>query len=118
MGFELNLWDYLTFAVIFLSVVAFLVVAVLVLGLPGRIAIARRHPDADAVNLMGWLGFLAVVPWIQAFIWAFKPTNVIDIRYFPKEEQQDVDQMLAKLTGNSPSETKGRSKDIPRKDAA
>jgi len=81
-------------------------------------AIARRHPDADAVNLMGWLGFLAVVPWIQAFIWAFKPTNVIDIRYFPKQEQQDVDQMLAKLTGKSPSETKSQSEDIPRKDAA
>ena len=90
----------------------------LVLGLPGRMAIARRHPDADAVNLMGWLGFLAVVPWIQAFIWAFKPTNVIDIRYFPKQEQQDVDQMLAKLTGKSPSETKSQSEDIPRKDAA
>ena len=107
MGFELNFWDYLTFAVIFLCVVAFLAIAVFVLGLPGRIAIARRHPDADAVNLMGWLGFLAVVPWIQAFIWAFKPTNVIDIRYFPKQEQQDVNQMLAKLTGKSPSETKG-----------
>jgi uncharacterized protein DUF3302 len=118
MGFELNFWDYLTFAVIFILVVAFLVVAVLVLGVPGRIAITRRHPDADAVNLMGWLGFLAVVPWIQAFIWAFKPTTVIDIRYFPKEEQQDVDQMLAKLAGKSPSETKERSKNIPHKDAA
>ena len=118
MGFELNFWDYLTFAVIFLSVVAFLVVAVLVLGLPGRIAMARRHPDADAVNLMGWLGFLAVVPWMQAFMWAFKPTNVIDIRYFPKQEQQDVDQMLAKLTGKPLSETRAPSLDIPRKDVA
>jgi hypothetical protein len=62
--------------------VAFLVVLVFVLGLPGRIAIARRHPEADAVNLMGWVGFLAVVPWIQALIWAFKPTNVIDVRGF------------------------------------
>jgi Protein of unknown function (DUF3302) len=98
--------------------VAFLVVVVLVLGLPGRIAIARRHPDADAVNLMGWLGFLAVVPWIQAFMWAFKPTDVIDIRYFPKQEQQDVDQMLAKLKGKSPSETKEKAQDESRKDAA
>ena len=118
MGFELNFWDYLTFAVLFLCVVAFLVVVVLVLGLPGRIAIARRHPDADAVKLMGWLGFLAVVPWIQAFMWAFKPTDVIDIRYFPKQEQQDVDQMLAKLTGKSPCETKEQAQDDSRKDAA
>jgi hypothetical protein len=48
--------------------------AVLVLGLPGRIAIARHHPEAEAVYLMGWVGFLAIVPWIQAFIWAFKPS--------------------------------------------
>ena len=41
-------------------------VAVFVLGLPGRIAIARNHPEAEAVYLMGWIGFLAVVPWIQA----------------------------------------------------
>jgi hypothetical protein len=30
---------------------------------------------------MGWIGFLAVVPWIQALIWALKPTTVIDVRY-------------------------------------
>lgn len=118
MGFGLNFWDYLTFVVIFLSIVALLIIAVFVLGLPGRIAIARRHPDADAVNLMGWLGFLAVVPWIQAFIWAFKPTNVVDIRYFPKQEQQDVNRMLAKLTDKSPSENKGPSKSATRKDVA
>lgn len=118
MGFELNFWDYLTFAVLFLCGVAFVAVVVLVLGLPGRIAIARRHPDADAVNLMGWLGFLAVVPWIKAFMWAFKPTDVIDIRYFPKQEQQDVDQMLTKLKGRSPSETKEKAQDESRQDAA
>jgi hypothetical protein len=33
-----------------------------------------------AINTMGWLGFLAVVPWMQAFMWAFKPTDVVDIR--------------------------------------
>jgi hypothetical protein len=103
LGFELNLWDYLTFAVILVGVIAFLVLLVFILGLPGRIAIARRHPDADAVNLMGLVGFLAVVPWVQALIWAFKPTNVVDIRYFPKEEKQEIDQMLSRLTGKSAS---------------
>ena len=37
--------------------------------------------------MMGWVGFMAVVPWIQARIWAFKPTDVVDIRRFPREEQ-------------------------------
>ena len=99
LGFRLDIWDYITFAVILALVGAFLVVAVFILGLPGRIAIARKHPDADAINTMGWLGFLAVVPWMQAFMWAFKPTNVVDIRYFPKQEQQNIDAEIARLKG-------------------
>jgi len=104
MGFELDPWDYLIFAVIFCSVVDSFCFAFL-RGLPGHIAISRRHPEADAGNVMGWLGFLTLVFRIQAFIRAFKPTNRIDLGYFPKEEQQDVHRMLAKLTRNSRSET-------------
>jgi Protein of unknown function (DUF3302) len=96
-GFSLNIWDYMTFAVVLALVGAFLAVAVFILGLPGRIAIARKHPDAEAINMMGWLGFMAVVPWIQAFMWAFKPTDVVDIRYFPRQEQQNIDGMLARM---------------------
>lgn len=99
LGFPLTTWDYLTFLVAIAIVGAFLAAAIFVLGLPGRIAIARKHPDAEAISMMGWLGFLAVVPWIQAFMWAFKPTNVVDIRYFPKQEQQNIAQELAQLTG-------------------
>jgi hypothetical protein len=67
-------------------------------GLPGRIAIARKHPDAEAVKLMGWAGLLpTVLPWIQAFIWAFKPTDIVDIRRFPKEEALAVDEDIARL---------------------
>jgi hypothetical protein len=99
LGFHVGVWDYVTFLVIAILVVAGLTLAVLVLGLPGRIAIARKHPEADAVYLMGWIGFLAVVPWIQALGWAFKPTTVIDIRHLPKEERLDTDAMIAKLTG-------------------
>ena len=106
MGFNLDIWDYLTFLVILALVGAFLTIAVLVLGLPGRIAIARKHPDADAINVMGWLGFLAVVPWMQAFMWAFKPTDVVDIRYFPKQEQQNIGEELARLTGKPTPEKK------------
>ena len=103
-GFKLDGWDYLTFAVMMVGIAAFLTAAVFILGLPGRIAIARKHPDADAIKLMGWLGFLAVVPWMQAFMWAFKPTDVVDIRYFPDQEQRNIDKTIARLTGK-PSDT-------------
>jgi len=101
LGFQVGFWDYATFAAIFVIVAAGLVLAVFILGLPGRIAIARKHPEADAVNLMGWVGFVAVVPWIQALIWAFKPTDVVDIRYLPKDEQRETDAMIARLTGGT-----------------
>ena len=101
LGFHVSGWDYLTFLVIFIIGVAFLALVIFILGLPGRIAIARNHPEADAVNAMGWVGFLAVVPWIQAFIWAFKPTTIIDIRYLPEEERRETAAMIARLKGEA-----------------
>ncbi len=105
LGFHVGFWDYVTFVAIFIVVATLLTAGVFVLGLPGRIAIARNHPEADAVNLMGWIGFLAIVPWIQALMWAFKPTNVIDIRYLPEEERRETDAMIARLKGAEPPAT-------------
>jgi hypothetical protein len=97
-GFELDIWDYITFIVLFLCIAAVLAVVLWLAGLPGRIAIARKHPDAEAVKLLGWAGFLPVVPWIQAFVWAFKPTQVIDVRRFPKQEDEAIDEEIARLS--------------------
>ena len=44
LGFKLDFWDYATFAVLALLVLAGLVSVVWLAGLPGRIAIARKHP--------------------------------------------------------------------------
>lgn len=40
-------------------------------GLPGRIAKDRKHPQADAVNICGWLGLMTGVSWVVAMVWAF-----------------------------------------------
>jgi hypothetical protein len=102
LGFDLDVWDYLTFLTLMILVAAFLTGLVLMAGLPGKIAIARNHPDAEAVKMMGWAGFLAVVPWINAFIWAFKPTDIIDIRRFPAEERESVAKEISRLRGDEP----------------
>jgi hypothetical protein len=102
LGFDLDVWDYLTFLTLMILVAAFLTGLVLMAGLPGKIAIARNHPDAEAVKMMGWAGFLAVVPWIQAFIWAFKPTDIIDIRRFPAEEREGIAKEISRLRGDEP----------------
>ena len=102
LGFDIDLWDYITFVSLFIIGLGLVAVLVLLAGLPGKIAISRKHPDAEAVNIMGWAGFLAVVPWIQAFIWAFKPTDIIDIRRFPAEERKAIDKEIARLKGEEP----------------
>ena len=99
IGFKVTGWDYATFIVLALVVLAGLITVVWLAGLPGRIAIARKHPDAEAVKMMGYAGFLAAVPWIQAFIWAFKPTDIVDIRRLPSAEAKGIDEEIARLTG-------------------
>jgi hypothetical protein len=113
LGFELDIWDYATFVAVVILVAAAVVAVVFMLGLPGRIAVARHHPEAEAVSMMGWLGFVAVVPWVQAFIWAFKPTNVVDIRYLPKDVQRDTNEQIAKLTGKPPPVAAGKEAPPP-----
>ena len=102
LGFELNLWDYLTVLTLFLTVVAGGAFWIFLAGLPGRIAISRKHPEAEAVKLLGYAGLLPTIyPWVQAFIWAFKPTNIIDIRRFPREEARAIDEDIARLKGDA-----------------
>jgi len=100
-GFDLDIWDYLTFLALTVSVLGTLTFLVWMAGLPGRIAIARKHPDAEAVNLLGYCGFLPVVPWIQAFVWAFKPTETVDIRRLPREERAAIAEEIARLKGTT-----------------
>jgi hypothetical protein len=114
LGFKLDFWDYATFVVLFLMVLSALVFLVWLAGLPGRIAIQRKHPDAEAVMLMGYAGFLPLVPWIQAFIWAFKPTDIVDIRRYPDQEAKGIDEEIARLSGKpAPGATKAPEAEPP-----
>lgn len=90
-------WDVITALCGMVCVFGGLAALIWLLGLPGRIAVARNHPEAEAVYTMGWAGFLAVIPWINAFIWAFKPTDVVDIRRFPDEEAEAIKREIARL---------------------
>ena len=113
LGFELDSWDYLTFGVLFVCVVVFVAFLIWVAGLPGRIAIARKHPDAEAVKVMGYLGFIPIVPWVQAFIWAFKPTDIVDIRRFPAAEAKGIDEEIARLSGKTAAAPKEKTPPKP-----
>jgi hypothetical protein len=47
LGSHLDAWDYATFAALAVVFISLLVFLVWLAGLPGRIAIARKHPDAE-----------------------------------------------------------------------
>ena len=119
LGFELDFWDYATFATAALAGAAGVLTYIWIAGLPGRIALARKHPEAEAVKIMGWAGLLpTVLPWVQAFIWAFRPTDIVDIRRFPREEAKALDEEARQLKGESSATTgKAMSAAAPPRDA-
>jgi len=119
LGFELDFWDYATFATAALAGLAGVLTYIWIAGLPGRIALARNHPEAEAVKIMGWAGLLpTILPWVQAFIWAFRPTDIVDIRRFPKEERKALEEEAARLKDEPrPAERGTAAAPIPARDA-
>lgn len=71
-----------------MSLVGFVILVLLVLlgiwifvklaALPGQTATERGHPQAEAINVLGWVGLLlGVAPWLVALVWAYtKPAPV------------------------------------------
>ena len=72
-----------------MSIVGFVILVVLVLlvvwifvtlaALPGQTATERGHPQAEAINVLGWVGLLlGVAPWLVALVWAYtKPQAML-----------------------------------------
>lgn len=102
----LDLYDYLMFLFVIIMLVAFCTLAIFILGLPGKIAVQRKHPHAETVKWMGWAGFLVVIPWIHALIWAFHDSLTIDIRRFPAEEKDAIEKEIARLGGATTAKPK------------
>ena len=55
-------------------IVVVMIVAVLFVelaGIPGVVARRRGHPQAKAINLLGWIGLpMGVAPWLAALLWS------------------------------------------------
>jgi Protein of unknown function (DUF3302) len=59
--------------IVLITLIAVVVAGFIILAmLPGKIAAQRGHPQAEAINVAGWLGALALgVFWPLALVWAY-----------------------------------------------
>ena len=65
--------DYFAWLVLIVILASGIALFVFLAMLPGKIAKGRNHPQADAINVAGWLGIVLTlgVVWVLALIWAF-----------------------------------------------
>jgi len=65
--------------------------------LPGQKAAERNHPQAEATNVLGWLGLLmGGVGWVVALVWAYTkpPLLVVVGEASPQEVGEAVQKAL------------------------
>ena len=98
IDFKLDIYDYMTFVLLLVIVIAFFYAMVTLGGLPGKLAEKRKHPHAESVKLGGWIGLFTVFPWIHALIWAYHDSLTIDVRKLPKDMQDKLGEEGAETT--------------------
>lgn len=67
------------FALVVIAILIAVVIWLVVLlgSMPGNIAKKRGHPQADAIQALGWIGIITMgVGWLIAIVWAYtKPAG-------------------------------------------
>jgi len=90
------------FALIVMGILlAVIIAAVVKLGpLPGNIAKKRGHPQADAINVLGWIGIITMgVSWLIALVWAYTRSAEQQAEYL-SERVATLESELAALKTN------------------
>jgi len=64
--------DYFAFIVLIVLIAVVIAAWIMLAMMPGQIARKRNHPQADAINVMGWwgaitMGVLAPIAWVWAY---------------------------------------------------
>ncbi len=94
--------DIFTFIVMFVLLVAVAILIKILGALPGKIARSRAHPQAEAINVCGWLGILTLgVAWPFALIWAYTRSPGVSSAFREPENTQSVEalnQTVAELS--------------------
>lgn len=82
---------WLTLVILFIMPVLVAYVIYRLGSLPGEIARARNHPQADAITVCGWMGIITLVLWPLALVWAYlKPDKPLSGGSAAKAERTAV----------------------------
>jgi len=84
--------------IVILVILAAAIWIVVTLGsLPGQIAREKDHPQAEAINILGWIGILTLgVGWFAAIVWAYaKPPGAVNAELLHRIDELEAE--LAKL---------------------
>jgi hypothetical protein len=101
--------DYFAFGVLAILIAAGLALAFFLGSLPGKIATKRRHPQADAIRVAGWLGLLTLgLLFPVALIWAYtKPSTSEEIASLRADIDRLGSRLDAREVGGTPSADEG-----------
>lgn len=93
--------DIFALIVIVVTIAAAIWIIVTLGSLPGKIARERGHYQAEAINILGWIGILTLgISWFVAIVWAYtKPFNAE-----AAELKQRVEELEAQLATTSREE--------------
>ena len=70
---------WLALVFIFAFLLIGLAIVIVLAALPGQIAARRGHPQAEAINICGWVGLPTGFFWVAALVWAYlNPREDID----------------------------------------
>ena len=96
--------DIFAIIVLLILIVAAVAIWIALAMLPGKIAAKRNHPQADAINVGGWLGAIfGGIFWPIVLVWAFtKPTA--SVAATEHEEIRALNERVAALEAERPRE--------------
>lgn len=70
--------DFMTILIILIVVGVNIAFLLWLAAIPGQVARTREHPQAEAINVCGWLSLVTFfATWPVALVWAYtRPLNV------------------------------------------
>lgn len=82
--------EIISLGLIFFSIIVITLGIIKIHTYPGKIAKARNHPQAEAIEVTSLLGLLIFPLWMAALVWAYSGAVVGNL--YPRDEKPAADE--------------------------